>query len=761
VKHVETLIWTTCALLMFAAGCRSDAGAREARHLAVGQRCMEKKDFARAVLEFRNATQLSPRSDKAHYHLGLALLAVGDMRTAVQHLMTSTSINPQNAQAQAKLAELMATSRNPEVLAEARKRARAAMDADPDAVASLDAMAIVEWNRESPEVSEQHLERALQKVPGHMKSAVMLANIKLTTRDYDGAEQVLRDAVKASPESPELRVVLGNLYRFLKRPEKAEEELQAALRTKPDYAPALLDLARLRVATNRKPEAEEVYKRIAALPEKSYRPAYALYLLHLVDVKRGIVELERLYREDPQSRDIRSRLVSAYLADNRTSEAEQILAAVIAKNNRDVPALLQRAELLIKLGRYQAAEQDVNKVLQYDATVAAAHVQLAQVFAARNEKLRQKQELAEALRLEPAALPVRLSLAGEHLRTRAPKAALEVLSQAPENQRRSPDFIKARNWALLASGDLAQAAKGIDAGMALGQDPELTLQAANLRLRQKDAVRARSLLAGLVKQRPDDVRVLQAMMDVYASTGQLQPGLAWLKGHAAGRKTSAPVQMFLATWLRGAGDVKGALAAAGTAAEADPAGVAPRLIAAELELIENRVDSARRMLNSLTPNDRTRPEAVMLFAALEQQAGNYSQCIEHLRSVVAARPRSVAALNNLAYLLVDYANRPDEGLQYAQRVKELAPDDSKVEDTIGWAYFAKGLYPTAVAHLERAVAQDAKTATPLYHLAMAYQRNGDPVKARQVLAAATKLDPAAPERRRAAEILAATPSPTR
>jgi tetratricopeptide (TPR) repeat protein len=146
----------------------------------------------------------------------------------------------------------------------------------------------------------------------------------------------------------------------------------------------------------------------------------------------------------------------------------------------------------------------------------------------------------------------------------------------------------------------------------------------------------------------------------------------------------------------------------------------------------------------------------MLWAALEQQAGNFPKSIEHLRGVVAAVPRSVIALNNLAYLLVDSANQPDEGLRYAQKVMEIAPNDDRVEDTIGWAYYAKGLYPTAIQHLERAVERDAKSAIPRYHLAMAYQKAGDVTRARLALDTAIKLDSNAPERKRAADLIAAS-----
>ena len=132
-----------------------------------------------------------------------------------------------------------------------------------------------------------------------MKSAVMLANIKLATKDVVGAAEVLRKAVESSPSAPEPRIALGNIYNLMKKPAEAEQQFHEALKVKPDYPPALMELARLRVRAGKKSEAGELYKRIAGLPDKTYRPAYALYLLYLVDANQGLAELERLCQSAP------------------------------------------------------------------------------------------------------------------------------------------------------------------------------------------------------------------------------------------------------------------------------------------------------------------------------------------------------------------------------------------------------------------------------------------------------------------------------
>jgi tetratricopeptide (TPR) repeat protein len=121
--------------------------------------------------------------------------------------------------------------------------------------------------------------------------------------------------------------------------------------------------------------------------------------------------------------------------------------------------------------------------------------------------------------------------------------------------------------------------------------------------------------------------------------------------------------------------------------------------------------------------------------------------------VVDADPTNVVALNNLAYLLVSETDQFDEALKYAQQVKEIAPDDKGVDDTIGWIMYRKGLYRAAVQYLEKA-AQDQADPVIHYHLGMAYLKVGDK-RGEPTLRAALKKAPELPEAKMAEQLLSA------
>ena len=54
----------------------------------------------------------------------------------------------------------------------------------------------------------------------------------------------------------------------------------------------------------------------------------------------------------------------------------------------------------------------------------------------------------------------------------------------------------------------------------------------------------------------------------------------------------------------------------------------------------------------------------------------------------------------------------------------LAPDDAAVRDTIGWVYYRKGIYRSAVEQLKMSVAKES-TPQRQFHLAIAYLKVGD------------------------------------
>ena len=349
-------------------------------------------------------------------------------------------------------------------------------------------------------------------------------------------------------------------------------------------------------------------------------------------------------------------------------------------------------------------------------------------------------------------MAARVELAAALISNRGPQQALSLLDEAPADQKKILPVIIQRNWALLALGRLPEAHKAIDEVLAARKVPEALLQDAVLKLEQKSYAAARAAAEETLNGSPGEIRALRVLVQGYAAQKQMPAAVAKVREHAARQPRSAPVQQFLGELLMANGDKAGARTAFEAAKSADGSLVAADLALAHLDAFEGKRDESRNILSAVVAAHPNNIAAQYSWAQLELADGKITAAIEHYRKLLALDGKNTAALNDLAYLLAD-TKQPDEALKYAQQAKELQPESSAVDDTLGWTYYQKGMYSLAVTHLQSAVAKEG-TARRQYHLAMACLRAGDAKRGRQVLDTALKLDATLPEAQAARQMFA-------
>jgi tetratricopeptide (TPR) repeat protein len=736
-------------LLIAVAGCSRKR--TEADFLESGKKLFEKKDYPRALLEFRNASNLKPADPEPFYQVGVTYLKLGQYGEAATSLRKATELNPKHAGAQLQLAELLAALGDKELVGRGYDRAQAVLADAPGDPSALNALALTELRLRHAEEAQKHLEEAFRKFPQNLRVAANLASIKLARRDFKGAEDVLLQVVAQAPKSTQPLLVLGGLYVQMRNYPEAEKQYRRVLDLDPNHQVALLDLATVQDLKHEPLQAEQTYKRLSALPGRN-KHVYAVYLFEEGKREMAIAEFERLARLDRQDRAARTRLLVAYLNTGRLADAEKVLAAALKKNSKDSVALLQRAEISLAKGRLEQAQSDIETVIHFQPDLAEGHYVLAAVQHARGAEATRRQELASALRLRPSMLPARLQLAQSFITGNDPKSALEVLDQAPPDQQQTTGAIVQRNWGLAAVKDWTALRKGIDQGLAADRNTDLLLQDAILRTQQKDYERARASLQEGLKGSPDDVRLLKALAGTYVAEKRASEALIVIRDYASQRPKSAPVQYFLGKWLMATGSSEQAKAAFRQAKEDDPGFVEADLAIAELDSSAGNDAAARQELTDVLAARGEDARVRLMLGAIEESAGNLSAAAGHYRKALQTDPKNFMALNNLAFLLTGMGDF-DEALQLSQNAMDAAPAEPAIEDTLGWALYCKGMYQAAIPHLETANSKQSSPRTQ-YHLAMAYFRVGRDQQARETYMAALKADPKLPEAKMAASVIA-------
>jgi tetratricopeptide (TPR) repeat protein len=739
------------ALVMVATvlvGCAASPQARRDKYLAKGKEWIQKNDYSRALLELKNAARATPNDAEVYYQLGMAFWGAQDLRSAYASFRKALTLDPKHKGAQLKIAQLQMNTDDPDLIKDAEKRLKDLLGEDASSSDVLNSLAFTELRLGNAQDAISSLEKALADTPDELTTVVMLARAKLTVNDQKGAQAVLEKAVADAPKSAAARRLLGEFFMGLNRPAEAEGAFQQALALDPANGPVLRDLGLLEFRQGQRDRADSTFQKLR--PIDGYKSTYGIFLYQTGRREEAVREFERLFQENPEDRQIRTNLVIAYRTTNREGAADKILASALKKNPKDGDALLQHAEIAVGKGQYPDAEEALNRLRKLRPEASEVHYVLGRLDLARGQNLTYRQELSEALRLNPELLAVRLELAQNFTNGKEVGAALELLNNAPKFQQSALAFLVERNWALWAKGDLAEMRKGIDEGLAEARSPDLLVQDGFWKLRNNRSGDARAALQEALKIDPTDLRALSGIRQSYLAEKNAPMALQTAKEFAAQNPKSAPAQEFLGGLLLGAGVKTEARQAFEAAAAADPKAVTPELSLVQIDVSEGKLEDAQKKLESVLANDRTNYTAHHWLGDILFLRGDKSGAIQNFREAVGSGSANAEAYNNLAYLLI--GTQPEEALKYAQKAVEMIPDRAAYSDTLGWALYQKGLYAAAVPYLERA-ASDRGDPVWSYHLAMAYAKTGAVERGRRELQSALKQNPNLPEAKEARDLL--------
>jgi Flp pilus assembly protein TadD len=146
-------------------------------------------------------------------------------------------------------------------------------------------------------------------------------------------------------------------------------------------------------------------------------------------------------------------------------------------------------------------------------------------------------------------------------------------------------------------------------------------------------------------------------------------------------------------------------------------------------------------------------QAYMALGVIYDAEGNKVEARKMYEKALEVNPNFAPAANNLAWILLLENEDPDRALDLAKRAKAQLPDDPNVADTLGLALIHKGVYTAAIAELSEAAEKMPEHSTVLYHLGLAFWKNGEKEKAIEALEKALKMKGDFPEREEAKKLL--------
>jgi len=122
----------------------------------------------------------------------------------------------------------------------------------------------------------------------------------------------------------------------------------------------------------------------------------------------------------------------------------------------------------------------------------------------------------------------------------------------------------------------------------------------------------------------------------------------------------------------------------------EPASSIFRLGLVEVLTRTNQLPRASAEAIQVLRYDSANPDAFLALGLINEAGGDLVSAERCYRQAIRVSPNHVKSLNNLAFLLADRLNRPEEALPLAQKAASIAPGTAAFQDTLGWVYHRLG-----------------------------------------------------------------------
>ncbi len=727
--------------------CSRDPNVRKQKYFDSGQRYFEKGKYREAEIEFVNAIKIDQNYADAHYQLAQVYLKTQQPSRAYQELVRTVELRPEDYSARIDVAQLLIAGGQ---LQQAEEQTDWLLQNSPqNPKVHVAAAELLAAKADFPAAVVQ-MQKAIALAPDDGNLYLKLALLLLKTGQPDAAEASFSKAVALNPKAVDAWLVMGTYHQASGQYDKAGQDFRRAMDVDPKNPEPRAALARLLLAQGKNAEAEEFLKQAKRdFPDNStgYRLLGDFYFT-TGDLSKATAEYAALYQEHPKDIQVKKNYIQILIRNKSYDEARKLNDEILKASPQDSDARLYRGELEIAAGDANGATATLQTVLKNDPTNAAAHYQLGLAFQALGNWESAESEWREAVRLRPEFIEAQRSLALLAMRqgdmgTLEP-AATQLIHLEPS----SPEGYALRAVSQINTKHFNEAEE--DIRKAIAADPKSHLgyvQLGNLRFAQKQYGEAGNAYQDALDRDPNSTDALRGLMNSYLAQNQVDRALAVANAQIAKSPANASFYYLLGSVLfHDKKDLNGAEAAFNRSIEFNKSNPGTIVALGQVQAAKGESDLAIATYEQAIKDYPRVPDFYILLGELYGSQRDWTKAQDAYQKALEVKPNDPIASNNLANVILRTGGNADEAMSLAQIARQQMPDSPIAADTLGWAYYQKGAYRSAVSMLQEALKLQEKNKAPEsadihYHLGLAYQKTEQPALARQQLERVLRINP--------------------
>ena len=737
-------MFAVCFLVAIFTGCSRDPNVRKQKYLESGERYYDKGKYREAAIQFENAIQVDARFADAHYKLALAEMKLQQWNDAFQQLTRTVEIQPDHYAAHLDIANLLIASHPPQ-LNDAKEHLDLLTQKQPNNPEVFVALANYHAVNNAMGPALAAMQKALQLDPNRADSYLNMALLQMRVEQWDAAEASYRKAVELNPKSTNALVSLGNFYQVRGRFPEAEQQFRRAIESAPADPEPRGSLARLYLAENKFSQAEEFLKQARKdFPDNSvgYRMLGDFYFANN-RLDQATTEYAALYQEYPKDITVKKYYVQLLILKDRLDEARKLNDEVLKAAKDDTDALICKGQIEIRGGKASAAVSTLQGVLKNEPGNAVAHYQLGLAFDQSGNLSQAEAEWHESVRVRPDLVDAHRALAGAAIRRSDPTALALEANQIISEQPDSPDGYLLRAVAEIDRKQFATAEDYLKRSLQKSSDnAPAYVQLGNLRMAQNNPAEAQKAFQQALDRDPNSTDALGGVLNGYLIQKQPDKALAVANAQLAKYPKNTGFHIIVGRLLfEQQKDAAGAEAEFKRAVELDKNNTEALVSLGRAQSEQGKTDQALQTYLDAAKNNPKEIAFSLLAGGIYESKQDWDQAKQLYQRVLELQPDNPLASNNLAYVMLQQGGNVDVALAMAQTARRQLPDNASSADTLGWAYYHKGVYNSAIGLFKEAVKKDPENATYNYHLGLAYARNGQAAQARQQLDRVLRIKP--------------------
>jgi tetratricopeptide (TPR) repeat protein len=734
-------------VLLTIAGCSRDPQVRKQKYFQSGQRYFEQGKYPEAIIQFSNAIQVDPRFGDAQYQLARSYLKMEHWRQAYDTLTRTLELRPDNYQARLDLANLLIAAHDPK---QAQEHTNILLEKQPGNAPVHDTAAHVLAALGDPQGAIQETQKAINLAPGRWESYFALAMLQTNANQPELAELNFKKALELNPKATDARLAFADFCRSRGRLPEAEQQIRTAVDNDPNSTDSRAALVRLYVIEGKKTAAEDFLKQAKRdLPENPV--AYRMlgdYYFAAGDIENAAAEYQSLYHDHPKDLRVKINYVQLLILRGRLEEAGKLNDEILKQSPAEDEALICRGQIQNREGHPGDAVDTLQRLLRNSPDNAIAHYHLGVAYDSLGNWQLAESEWQDAARLRPDLVEAHRALAQMALRKADMSALAQSATEIIKLEPLSPDGYVLRAASHIGHQQYDRAEQDVREAIELApQQAAGYVQMGNLRFVQQNFSEAERAYREALAKQPNSPDALSGLMNACLEQKQPDKAVAAAQAQIAKVPDNSAFQDLLATVLFDTRhDLPGARAALEKSLQLDRNNSDALIKLGRVQVAQGSVDEAIATYQSWIKDHPRQPELYTLAGELYESKHDWEDAKQMYQRALEISPNNPLACNNLAYVLLKTGGNVDIALSLAQIARQGMPNSPNAADTLGWVYYQKGAYKSAIDLFQEALRLiDKSKVRPdpniHYHLGLAYERTNQPALARQHLQTVLKINP--------------------